>query len=302
MPILHSIQQTISLLQNGQLIAVPTETVYGLAAPIDSPISVRQIFAQKGRPVDHPLIIHVSSLEMAEQYGYFSATAKQIAKHFWPGPLTIIVPKKDTVIAEVTGNLDTVAIRMPNHPMMLDIIKTLNIPLAAPSANKFGKISPTMAQHVIDDFADTVSVLDGGECAIGIESTILDMSEELPCIRRFGQITEIDLLPFIQTFGQTETKTSGTHKAHYAPSTSLLLSDDIESDRILYQDLGLSVAILAPQNNEDYAKTLYAELRRLDTLGVDILIAAKPILEGIGLAVLDRLSRASAGSNQHRFS
>lgn len=295
---LDSLQKILDRLKNGQSLAIPTETVYGLAACIDQPLAIRQIFAIKGRPVNHPLIIHVSDLSMASDYAHLTNLAMEIGQHFWPGPLTLILPKKDTVPDEVTGGLNTVGIRIPNHPTTLTIIEAIDVPLAAPSANRFGKTSPTRPEHVLFDFNNAVPVVDGGECQVGIESTILDLSVHPPAIRRLGAISQADLQTFIPEFGHSQTPTSGTHAAHYAPSTSLLLSNDVTVDRARLEQDGLSVATIHFEDSTDYAQALYAELRRLDQTGVDILIAAIPNDDPMGKAVLDRLSRASVGSNR----
>jgi L-threonylcarbamoyladenylate synthase len=295
---LESLQKILDRLKNGQPLAIPTETVYGLAACIDQPLAIRQIFAIKGRPVNHPLIIHVSDLSMASKYAHLTNLAMEIGQHFWPGPLTLILPKKNTVPDEVTGGLNTVGVRIPNHPTTLAIIQGIDVPLAAPSANRFGKTSPTSPEHVLFDFNDAVPVVDGGECAVGIESTILDLSVHPPAIRRLGAISQEDLQQFIPEFGQSHTPTSGTHEAHYAPSTALLLSNDVSSDRRRLEAEGLSVATIVFEDSIDYAQSLYAELRRLDQTGVDILVAAVPKDDAMGQAVLDRLSRAAVGSNR----
>lgn len=292
----NKFQFALDCLNLGQPIAIPTETVYGLGASISNPLAIRQIFAIKGRPSNHPLIIHVSSMEMAEKYATFTPLARKIAKQFWPGPLTIILQKKNSVPFEVTGGLSTVGLRCPNHSLTRKLIQAHGHPLAAPSANQFGKISPTKAVHVIDDYKGKIPVLDGGDCQIGLESTILDLSQELPSIRRLGAITQEDLSPFIQNFGETNTIASGTLKAHYAPSTALFLSNNIKQDQKRFTEKGLQTATLSIENLEQYAKDLYAELRRLDQLGVDVLIAEKPPQIGIGLAITDRLNRASFGS------
>ena len=290
------LEKVLEKIQTGTPCAIPTETVYGLAASIDNPLAIRQIFAIKERPVNHPLIIHVSSIDMATRYAVFTEQALAIGQCFWPGPLTLILPKKNTVPHEVTGGLPTVGIRMPNHPLTRTLIEQHGTPLAAPSANKFGKTSPTTADHILIDHNHTVPVLDGGPCEVGVESTILDLSVSPPAIRRLGAIGENDLQDFIDTFGESFTPTSGTHKAHYAPSTALLLSDNPIEDqrRLTAQDL--TVAVLSSMNSSEYAHVLYAKLRELDTLGVDILIAEKPTNDVLGRAVLDRLTRASAGS------
>jgi len=286
----------LTKIEEGSPVAIPTETVYGLAASISHPLAIRQIFAIKGRPNNHPLIIHVDDLSMAKRYAFFSPLAEKIASYFWPGPLALILPKKDVVPFEVTGGLNTVGLRCPDHPLSRAIIKKHGSPLAAPSANPFGRISPTTAQHVLDDYNGSVPVVDGGPCPVGLESTILDLSTELPSIRRLGAITKEDLAPFIPQFGQSSTKTSGTHKAHYAPSTALLLSNNLEAERRTWLEKGCTVAVLNIADSTEYAQQLYSELRRLDQLGVDILIAAKPKNDAMGEAILDRLTRASYGS------
>jgi len=286
----------IAHIEAGRPIAIPTETVYGLAASISNPLAIRQIFALKGRPVNHPLIIHVCNLEMAEKYAYFTPKARKLVEHFWPGPLTIILKKKNTVPFEVTGGLDTVGIRAPNHPLSLNLIAHHGFPLAAPSANRFGEISPTSAEHIREDFSGTVPVLDGGDCSIGIESTIVDLSEGLGAIRRVGAISDDVLQAVIGNLGHTDTTAPGTLKAHYAPSTSLFLSSNVNEDTKRLRSKGLAVAVLSFSNLSDFATKLYAELRRLDKLKVDVMVVQKPSPEGIGEAILDRLTRASAGS------
>jgi L-threonylcarbamoyladenylate synthase len=293
---IKELEKVLEKLKSGEPCAIPTETVYGLAASIDNPFAIRQIFALKERPIDHPLIIHASSIEMASHYAEFTEQAMAIGQRFWPGPLTLILPKKNTVPDEVTGGLPTVGVRIPNHSLTKELIEKYGVPLAAPSANKFGKTSPTCADHILIDHNHLVSVLDGGPCTVGVESTILDLTVSPPAIRRLGAIGEEDLHPFIPHFGQSFTPTSGTHKAHYAPSTALLLSDDLEQDRIRLESKGLSVAILSVTESKEYAQILYAKLRELDSLGVDVLIAEKPHEDVLGRAVLDRLTRASNGS------
>ena len=291
-----SLEKVLKTIQDGQPCAIPTETVYGLAASIDNPLAIRQVFALKERPVDHPLIIHASSIAMAERYGHFTELAIAIGQRFWPGPLTFILPKKDTVPAEVTGGLNTVGIRIPDHSLTRTLIENHGTPLAAPSANKFGKTSPTTADHVLKDHAYTIPVLDGGPCSVGVESTILDLSVSPPAIRRLGAIGEEELREFIPTFGESQTPTSGTHKAHYAPSTSLLLSANIEDDSRRLSKQGLKIATIRLMNSDQYAQILYAKLRELDSLGVDVLIAEQPHNDTLGRAVLDRLSRASVAA------
>jgi len=292
------VEKALEKIQIGQPCAIPTETVYGLAASIDNPLAIRQIFAIKERPINHPLIIHASSIKMASRYAFFTEQAIAIGQRFWPGPLTLILPKKASVPKEVTGGLTTVGIRIPNHSLTRELIEKNGIPLAAPSANKFGKTSPTCAEHILIDHNHTVPVLDGGPCTVGVESTILDLSVKPPAIRRLGAVGKTDLSDFISVFGTSNTPTAGTHKAHYATSTSLFLSTDIKSDSKRFEAKGLSVATLPQTDSETYAHNLYARLRELDALGVDVLIAQKPHDDILGRAVLDRLNKASFGSRQ----
>ncbi len=295
---LNSLPTVLERLNKGLPLAVPTETVYGLAARIDLPLAIRQIFAIKERPVNHPLIIHCSDIEMAKRYAHFTELDLTIGQTFWPGPLTLILRKKLSVIDEVTGGLPTVGVRIPNHPITLAIIRQLGIPLAAPSANRFGKTSPTTAEHVEYDFKKQIPVVNGGPCSVGIESTILDLTVDPPSIRRLGAIDQDSFSPWITHFGSSATPTAGTHKAHYAPSTALFISDNIVYDEKRLKGQGLSVETISFSNSSDYAHLLYAELRRLDQLGVDILIALRPQQDSLGLAVLDRLTRAAHGSQE----
>ena len=286
----------LHLLNEGVPLAIPTETVYGLAASISNPIAIRQIFAVKERPIDHPLIIHVSSIEMAKKYGHFSPKAFDLVRRFWPGPLTVILPKKDSVPLEVTGGRETVGIRQPNHPLTLKLIQEHGCPIAAPSANRFGRVSPTSAEHVLEDFNGKIAVLDGGPCSIGLESTIVDLSTNQASVRRLGAITEEDVITIVGKLYSSDTAAPGTLKAHYAPLTSLLLSSDVTQDASRLEKQGLCVATLNIQKSEDFAPKLYSELRRLDKLRVDVLVIEKPEATGIGKALLDRLTKASYGS------
>ena len=208
------LEKVLEKIQSGQPCAVPTETVYGLAASIDNPLAIRQVFALKERPINHPLIIHASSIEMASHYAIFTDQAMAIGQRFWPGPLTLILPKKDSVPTEVTGGLTTVGVRIPNHALTRELIEKHGTPLAAPSANKFGKTSPTCADHILIDHNHSSRALDGGPCTVGVESTILDLSVQPPAIRRLGAIGKSDLSDFITVFGHSSTPTAGTHKAH----------------------------------------------------------------------------------------
>ena len=196
------LEKVLEKIELGQPCAVPTETVYGLAASIDNPLAIRRIFAIKERPINHPLIIHASSIEMASRYAVFTEQAIAIGQRFWPGPLTLILPKKDSVPNEVTGGLSTVGRTHARSSIDQTIDRETWHTIAAPSANKFGKTSPTCADHILVDHNYTVPVLDGGSCNVGVESTILDLSVQPPSIRRLGAIGQEDLSDFIKIFGQ----------------------------------------------------------------------------------------------------
>ncbi len=294
MPIITDIDDAVAILQQGGVVAVPTETVYGLAGDASSPLAVRQIYATKGRPAGHPVIVHLAREADLGQYAHVDARAEALAAAFWPGPLTLILHKQPGVPDEVTGGLDTVGIRMPDHPLTQAVISRFGGGIAAPSANRFGRVSPTTAQHVCDEFGDTVHVLDGGPCSVGIESTIVDLTQPEAALLRPGSILPQAIEAIVGPLTTSDTKAPGTLKQHYQPMTSLLLSTNVEADRARLIREGQRVAILAATAPEDHAKHLYAELRRLDKLGVDVLIAEAAAATGLGDAINDRLRRASS--------
>lgn len=285
-------------LRAGALVAFPTETVYGLGARARDPLAVRQVFAQKGRPADHPLIVHLADATWLPRWARLDgATAGRVAAladAFWPGPLTLILPRAAGVPDEVTGGLDTVGLRVPGHPLARALIAAVGEGVAAPSANRFGRVSPTTAAHVRAEFGDAVAVLDGGACGVGVESTILDLSGDTPALLRPGGIPvealEAHLGP-VRRGGQT--RAPGTLASHYAPRTALVLTDDLEAERARQAARGLRVATLVAGEPAEHARRLYAELRRLDTLGVDVLVAERAAPGGLGEAINDRLARAA---------
>jgi L-threonylcarbamoyladenylate synthase len=284
-----------SLIRQGKLIAIPTETVYGLAADASNPIAVRQIFAKKGRPAGHPLIIHVSSIEKAKEWCHWTKEADLLAHDFWPGPLTLILKKKKHVLDEVTGGLPSIGIRVPNHRLTLSLLELFGGALAAPSANRFGKVSPTCAEHVTEEFGHGLFVLDGGPCTIGVESSIVDLYAG-PALLRPGAISKEEIEKRIGQLTFSSTPASGTLKAHYAPMTALLLCEEPEYEASILRAQGKKVAILQEQSNEEYAKKLYAELRRLDKQGHDVLIVKRARGDHMGVAINDRLTRAAHGA------
>jgi L-threonylcarbamoyladenylate synthase len=288
------IEAAIAHLRAGALVAMPTETVYGLAGDAMNPFAIRRIYATKGRPAGHPVIVHLGPDADPNEWGEMTPLAQTLAKHFWPGPLTLIVKRRPRVLDEVTGGLDTVGLRVPSHPVAQTLLSAFGGGLAAPSANRFGRISPTTAHHVQADLGSEVMILDGGPSAVGIESTIIDVSGNEPCMLRPGAIDPESIEACVGPLGISNTPAPGTLKSHYAPMTSLLLSHNPESDRKRLEAEGRTVAVLAATKLEDHARSLYGELRRLDALGVDILIAEMATNVGIGLAINDRLSRAAA--------
>lgn len=345
-----SIKRAVDVLKAGGLVAMPTETVYGLAADANNVLAINKIFSTKGRPSGHPLIVHIAeppqSLSNDQQVisNAWRETLSQwsrdvspesliLAQAFWPGPLTMILPKAKNVLLEVTGGQETVGVRCPNHPVAQHLLKEFGGGLAAPSANRFGRISPTTAEHVREEFpSDAVLVLDGGSCDVGIESTIVDLTRldtHGAVILRPGAITQAmidEALGGNQIDDGTSTKTestprvSGSLSAHYAPKTKLVLYDTKDTDSVLAQvnssdlkkvawvhfpkdlaakDLGLkNVAkeVLLPLESKAVARELYALLRELDTLNVDC-IFFEQLPDGIEWdAIKDRLGRASVGS------
>ena len=300
------------IIRRGGLVAFPTETVYGLGANGLDAAAVRRIFEAKGRPQDNPLILHVSSIEEAQAICLMDSRAVELAEAFWPGPLTLVLPAKDCVPLETRGGLATVAVRMPSHPVALELIKASGVPLAAPSANRSGRPSPTEAQSVRMDFGDRVDlILDGGSTRIGVESTVLDVSGEEPLLLRPGGITAEELTLFlgelkIPLSGEALTRSPGTRYRHYAPVIPLLLweggnelVDALEASGRTWAYVGIHtppgnpLQSIRPETLEAYAHALFSSLRQLENSGAEVLIAELPPQEGIGRAIRNRLERAA---------
>ncbi|MCB9781152.1 MAG: threonylcarbamoyl-AMP synthase [Alphaproteobacteria bacterium] len=302
-----TVPQAVARLCAGDVVAIPTETVYGLAADAGSPLAVRRIFAAKGRPADHPLIVHLAATEdpAAALAGWAlpDPRAERLVRACWPGPLTVILPRAPGVPDEVTGGRDTVGLRMPDHAVAQQILAafaaTVDGPagLAAPSANRFGRVSPTTAAHVRAELPE-VPVVDGGPCAVGVESTIVDLSGPVAAVLRPGAVSAERVAALVGPLGgPTGTAAPGTLASHYAPHTALLIDPDPDAAAARLRAEGRSVAVLPSRPPADYARLLYAELRRLDEAGVDVLIAAPADDDdGLGRAVNDRLQRAAHGS------
>jgi L-threonylcarbamoyladenylate synthase len=310
------IQKAISLLENEKLVAIPTETVYGLAGNIFSEKAIQQIFTTKKRPHFNPLIVHIHSLEALKNIAsYVPEKAKKLAKAFWPGSLTLVLPKKNTIPDLITAGKNTVAVRVPNHPLTLELLKQLPFPLAAPSANPFNSISPTKAIHVAQYFGDKIDlILDGGSCKNGIESTIVGFENEEAVIYRLGALSLENIEKIIGKVTLKNTKEEnpeapGMLLKHYAPKTRTILTDNILEEIKKFQ--GKKIGILGFQNEvisdavfeniilsktgnlEEAAMNLYDSLHQLDSLELDLIIAEKLPEIGLGNSVNDRLQRAS---------
>jgi L-threonylcarbamoyladenylate synthase len=289
------IEHAAALILAGRLVAFPTETVYGLGANALDPAAVARIFAAKGRPRTSPLIVHVDSIEMARTLASeWSDAADLLARRYWPGPLSLVVPKRPIVPDIVTAGLPTVGLRMPAHALALELIRAARVPIAAPSANRFTELSPTAAVHIPEALADYT--LDGGPARVGIESTVLSLVGA-PTLLRPGavSITELELLigPILQGAVPTEGAHAapGMHARHYRPATPLYL-DTVEREG---KGIVLRMGQEMPADPQAYAAVLYETLHRLDTLSLDWIAVEPPpdIPEWAG--ILDRLRRATAG-------
>jgi L-threonylcarbamoyladenylate synthase len=310
------IAQAVQLLQAGELIGLPTETVYGLGADASQAKAVEKIFAAKGRPSNHPLIVHIAHLGQLEQWARnVPHYAYALAQAFWPGPLTLILPRAAHVLDAVTGGQDTVGIRIPSHPLALQVLTLFGGGVAAPSANKFGRISPTTAQHVAADFGAELFVLEGGACEVGIESTIVDCTQDAPRILRPGHITSAQIAASAQlglNANMAEApRVSGALAAHYAPRTPMrvLGLNDLKIYAAELSSQAKHFAVLATQaipgaayvaaaatNRDDYEAQLYAHLRDLDARGSELILVQDVPTSAEWSGVRDRLSRAAVGS------
>ena len=327
-----SIRQAAALLREGQLVAFPTETVYGLGANAFDAAAVLSIFAAKGRPADNPLIVHIHSRSQLQAICSVPDGAEALMDAFWPGPLTLLMPRKPAVPEQVTAGLDTVAVRMPSHPVARELLRVCQLPVAAPSANRSGKPSPTTAAHVAADLDGRVPlILDGGSCEVGLESTVLDLCHGKPCILRPGGITRemlLSVLPEVEVAGSVlrplksgETARSpGMRYRHYAPDGQVWLVTGGEQEtlaalRLLTRQAeanGHRSCVMCFTGHldalrdchphdigdrsrpEETAQRLFDTLRRLDAEGMDVIFSEVLPPEGIGLAVMNRLGRAAA--------
>ncbi len=304
----------------GRLVGFPTETVYGLGADALDPDAVASVFRAKGRPTDHPLICHVADAAGAEALvAGMTPAARALADAFWPGPLTLVMHRAPAVPDAVTGGRDTVAVRVPAHPVALALLGAFGGPVAAPSANRFGRPSPTRARDVVEELGDAAAiVIDGGPCAIGIESTVVDMTTDPSQVLRPGRISAAQLSQVlgrpVAARASGPARAPGMLESHYAPGARVEVVDDparAVQRAMAFSTAGEHVAVLAPGplsdvppgctelgpagSPDDYAARLYAAFRRADAEEVQVIIAVPPPAEGIGVAVRDRLARAAAG-------
>jgi len=300
------------VLINGGLVAFPTETVYGLGADACNQKAVARIYSVKGRPADHPLIVHVPSMDVLGDWADgVREYAIALARDFWPGPMTLVVHRSALAGDFVTGGQDTVGVRVPNHPVALGLLEAFaragGKGIAAPSANRFGNVSPTTAQAVSDELSDYLGmsdvILDGGACAVGVESTIIDCTGDVPKILRPGAITEEMIerstgLHLDGVVSQSQIRVSGSLDTHYAPIATVLLdqtplagqgliamSDVVTADGV--------VRLAAPQSHDEFARALYSALRAADEQGLEVVVVHQPQGDGIAIAIRDRLIRAA---------
>jgi L-threonylcarbamoyladenylate synthase len=303
----------VARLVHGDLVAIPTETVYGLGADAANPEAVAKIFALKGRPADHPLIVHLAKDARLDDWAIdIPDAARKLAAAFWPGPLTLILKKSMRIPANVTGGQDSVGLRCPAHPLALELLEQFSKVgsgiIAAPSANKFGHVSPTTAAHVQSEFGPGLLVLDGGPCPVGIESTILDLSRGMPVLLRPGAITREQIAEVIGAVPRNPDaaapRASGTLESHYAPRTPLRLVDEADPSpasavlarRTPPPGMVASDWIAAPVDAKGYAHDLYASLRALDASGAVEILVERPPSTSEWDGVNDRLMRAAAGA------
>ena len=299
------------LLINGGLVAFPTETVYGLGADACNAAAVARIYSVKGRPADHPLIVHVASMDaLGDWAADVPAYAIALARDYWPGPMTLVVSRSDLAADFITGGQDTVGVRVPNHPVALGLLEAFaragGKGIAAPSANRFGNVSPTTANAVSDELSDYLGmsdvILDGGACAVGVESTIIDCTGDVPKILRPGAITEEMIerstgLAVLDADG-VAIRVSGSLESHYSPIAKVVLDQSPTAGQgfIAMADVAAAAGVIrlaAPTTHDEFARVLYSALRAADEQGLSTVVVAQPGGNGIAIAIRDRLMRAA---------
>ncbi|PWK66547.1 L-threonylcarbamoyladenylate synthase [Streptomyces sp. CG 926] len=306
------------MLRAGGLVGLPTETVYGLGANAEDTAAVMRIFEMKGRPPSHPLIVHIAaSDELDDWVEEVPRAARVLADRFWPGPLTLVLRRGRRVPLAATGGLETVAVRVPDHPVALALLSAFGGGITAPSANRFGSVSPTTANDVRVELGDGVGlVLDGGPCEVGVESTIVDVTGEVPAILRPGGVTREDLEAVlgysVAVPSTSDVRVPGQHPSHYAPRARVVLvePEKVVAEAEIARKEGYQVGVLLPpplagatveahavvtlpDSPAAYAQGLYGFLRELDQQGCDLIVASLPAEEGLGLAIANRLLRAA---------
>ncbi len=317
---INTIVEAVNILKQGGLVAFPTETVYGLGADAGNSEAVNKIFTAKGRPADHPLIVHIGTPEQLSDWAQnIPPSVWELAAKFWPGPLTMVLQKHPHVPLVVTGGQQTVALRIPDNPVALALLKRFGGGVAAPSANRFNHISPTLAEHVCCELGESIDmILDGGACSVGLESTIIDLTGSQAKLLRPGHITPQQITEILHTSVTVPQKTAirapGMLKMHYAPTTPTVMS---ASDKIQQQiekllEQGKRVGVLAhcqftlghnnscllqmPIEADDYGQALYAALRKLDRMQLDVILVEQLPEDDSWLAVNDRLKKATAAN------
>lgn len=312
------IARAAEVLREGGLVALPTETVYGLGGDAENPAALARIFQTKGRPPSHPLIVHIGGADrLGEWVAQVPETARVLAERFWPGPLTLVLRRSPRVPLEATGGLETVAVRVPGHPVALAVLAAFGGGIAAPSANRFGSVSPTTADHVRAELGDAVDlILDGGPCGVGVESTIVDVTGDVPSVLRPGGVTREDLedalgMP-LEVHATSSVRVPGQHPSHYAPNARVVLvePEELAAEAERAQAQGHQVGVLLPHSlhdtplkahavvtlpssADDYARGLFTYLRELDLQECDLILASLPAEDGLGLAIANRLLRAA---------
>jgi L-threonylcarbamoyladenylate synthase len=322
----NGVRQAAAILRRGGLVAFLTETVYGLGADAENETAMRALFAAKGRPADHPVIMHLADATLIDRYvAELLPAARKLANAFWPGPMTLVLQRSERVSDLVTGGLATVGIRVPGHPVALALLREFGGPIAAPSANRFGRVSCTRAEHVQQELGGHIDlILDGGACSVGVESTIIDVSRPQPAILRPGAVTAEQIAGVLrQAIGGPVAgapRVSGSLPSHYAPRASVQVvpPDQLQARAIELAARGQKVAVLSreplfikepnivvltvPHADDDLARELYATLRRVDELGCDVVLTTLPIEQGLGTAIADRLRRAAGPRERNKDS
>lgn len=297
-----TLQRVTEILHKGGTVALPTETVYGLAADVAQDDAILRVFKAKNRPANHPLIVHLDEPDRVDEYAtHIPSIAREAMRLFWPGPLTILLQRTEAISNLVTGGRNSVALRCPANEFFRDVVRALDSGLVAPSANRFGHVSPTRASHVFDDLADRIDlIVDGGETIHGVESTIIDFTTSIPQLLRAGalpreRISELLDIELLEANGPS--RAPGMLESHYAPRSRVQLVDSALAATELEESLrraGHRVRVLEHSDNEAlYAATLYAQLRRADADAIEIVVAVVPKQLGLGAAIADRLNKAA---------